>query len=174
VLWLTGRLAPDFKTIADFRRDNHPGITGACKAFVQFCRKAGLFDGTTVVIDGSKVTAAASRKQITTAEEVAAETVALDHKIAAYLAALDAADTTETDDVSQQRTRAALAQLKQQRAALEELAATMTAEERAHIVRGEPEARAMGKGKGPKRPSYNVQTAVDPKSHIILHHRGDG
>ncbi len=170
LVWLVRRLTPDFKTIADFRRDNHPGITGACKAFVRFCREAGLFEGTTAVIDGSKVTAAASRKKIMTAAEVASETVALDHEIAAYLAALDAADTTETDDVGPRRTPAALERLKRRRAELEELAATLTAEARDHIVRGEPEARAMGKGKGPKPPSYNVQTAVDPKSHIILHH----
>jgi hypothetical protein len=150
-----------------FRRDNHAGITGACKAFVQFCRKAGLFEGTTAVIDGSKVMAAASRKKIMTAAEVAAETVALDRKIAGYLAALDAADATEIDDLNDQRTKAALATLKRQRA---ELAAAVTADEREQGVRGEPEARPMGKGNGPKPPSYNVQTAVDPKSHIILHH----
>jgi transposase len=170
LIWLLRRLTPDFKTIADFRRDNHVGITGACKAFVQFCRKAGLFEGTTAVIDGSKVMAAASRKKIMTAAEVAAETVALDRKIAGYLAALDTADATEADDVSDQQTKAALATLKRQRAELEELAATITADERDQGVRGEPEARPMGKGNGPKPPSYNVQTAVDPKSHIILHH----
>jgi hypothetical protein len=162
LIWLLRRLTPDFKTIADFRRDNHAGITGACKAFVQFCRKAGLFDGTTAVIDGTKVMAAASRKKIMTAAEVAAETVALDRKIAGYLAALDTADTTETDDVSDQQTKAALAMLKRQRAELLELAAAMTADERDQGVRGEPEARSMGKGNGPKPPSYNVQTAVDP------------
>jgi transposase len=170
LLWLLRRLTPDFKTIADFRRDNHPGITGACSAFVQFCRKAGLFEGATAVIDGSKVRAAASRKKIMTAEEVAAETQALDRKIAAYLAAMDAADVAETDDVSDQRTKAALDTLKRQRAALVDLAETMTAEERDQGVLGEVEARPMGQGKGPKPPSYNVQTAVDPKSHIIIHH----
>lgn len=170
VIWLLRRLTPDFKTIADFRRDNHPGITGACKAFVQFCRKAGLFEGSTAVIDGSKIAAVASRKKVMTAAEVAAETVALDRKIGAYLAALDTADASEGDDVSDQRTRAALAALKRQRGELEELAETMAAEERELGVLGEPEARPMGSGKGAKPPSYNLQTAVDPKSHIILHH----
>jgi transposase len=170
LIWLLRRLTPDFKTIADFRRDNHPGITGACKAFVQFCRKAGLFEGSTAVIDGTKVTAAASRRKIMTAAEVAAETRVLDGRIAAYLAALDRADAAETDDVSDRKTRAALESLQRQRAELVELAETMTAEARETGVLGEIEARPMGKGKGPKLPSYNVQAAVDPKSHIIIHH----
>jgi transposase len=170
VIWLLRRLTPDFKTIADFRRDNHAGITGACTAFVRFCRDAGLFEGATAVIDGSKVTAAASRKKVMSAAEIAAETVALDRKIAAYLAALDASDATERDDDDDTRTQAALAKLKQRRAELVELAETMAADERELGVVGEPEARPMGSGTGAKRPSYNVQTAVDPKSHIVLHH----
>lgn len=170
LIWLLGRLVPDHKTIADFRRDNHAGITGACRTFVQFCRDAGLFDGASAVIDGSKVRAAASRKNIMTAAEVAAETVALDRKIAAYLARLDAADEAEKDDASDSRTQAALAQLQQRRQHLVDLAEVMAAEERGIGVVGEPDARPMGKGKGAKPPSYNVQTAVDPKSHIVLHH----
>ncbi|HZD91464.1 MAG TPA: IS1182 family transposase [Pseudolabrys sp.] len=170
LIWLLGWLAPDFKTIADFRRDNHVGITGACRAFVRFCRDAQLFDGAAVVIDGSKVAAAASRKKVRSAAEVAAEVVALDRKIAGYLAALDVADATEHDDNSDSRTAEALKQLKRRRAELLELAAAMAAEERELGVLGELEARPMGSGKGAKRPSYNVQTAVDPKSHIIVHH----
>lgn len=170
VIWLLGGLAPDYKTIADFRRDNHIGITGACRSFVQFCREAGLFEGSTAVIDGSKVRAAASRKKVMTAAEIAAETVELDRKIAAYLATLDTADEAETDDPSDSRTKAALAKLKQRRAELIELAAAMAQEERNLGVVGEPEARPMGKGKGPKPPSYNLQSAVDPKSHIVIDH----
>lgn len=170
MIWLLGGLTPDHKTIADFRRDNHPGITGACAAFVQFCREAGLFDGASAVIDGSKVRAAASPKQIMNAAEIAAATIELDLKIAAWLAKLDIADAAEGDAPDASRTPAALAKLKQRRDELAELAATMAAEERALGVVGEAEARPMGKGKGPKPPSYNVQTAVDPKSHIVVYH----
>jgi transposase len=170
VIWLLGGLTPDHKTIADFRRDNHAGITGTCASFVQFCREAGLFDGSSAVIDGSKVRAAASRKQVMSATEIAAATVELDRKIAAYLARLDAADAAEGDDLSDRRTPAALARLKQRRDELAALAATMAGEERELGVLGETEARPMGKGKGAKPPSYNVQTAVDPKSHIVVHH----
>jgi transposase len=170
IIWLLGWLTPDHKTIADFRRDNHRGITGACTGFVRFCREAGLFGGKSAVIDGSKIRAAASRKKVMSVAEIAAETAALDRKIAEYLAELDARDAGETDDDSDSRTQAALARLKQRRDELVDLAATMAAEERELGVLGEPDARPMGSGKGAKPPSYNVQTAVDPKSHIVLHH----
>jgi transposase len=170
VIWLARRLAPDFKTIADFRRDNHAGITGACKAFVRFCRDVGLFDGATATIDGTKVRAAASRKSVIGRKELEAETVELDRRIAAYLAEMDVADQAETDDVSDQRTQAALEQLKARRAALLETASRMAEEERELGVVGEAEAHPMGYRGQPKPPSYNVQAAVDPKSHMIVHH----
>jgi transposase len=170
VIWLLRKLAPDFKTIADFRRDNHCGVSGACKAFVRFCRQAGLFAAAVAVIDGSKVRAAASRRQVLDEAELAAELVALDRQIGAYLLALDAADASETDDPSDQHTRAALQALKAQREELLELANAMAAEERPLGVRGEPEARPMGAGQGAKPPAYNLQIAVDPDSHLIVHH----
>jgi transposase len=122
VIWLLRKLAPDFKTIADFRRDNHCGVTGACKAFVRFCRQAGLFAAAVAVIDGSKVRAAASRRQVIEQAELEAELVALDRQIGDYLLALDAADANETDDTSSQQTRAALQALKDEREELLELA----------------------------------------------------
>jgi transposase len=170
VIWLVRGLKPDFKTIADFRRDNHAGVSGACKAFVRFCREAGLYEAATVVIDGTKLRAAASRKAVRSAAEVAAETVALDRQIGAYLAAMEAADATEADDTSRQRTTPALARLKARRAELQELAETMAAEDRSFGVLGETDARPMGRKTTPKPPSYNVQTAVDPQSHMIVHH----
>src|SRR4051794_40988781 len=130
VIWLLRKLAPDFKTIADFRRDNHCGVTGACKAFVRFCRQAGLFAAAVAVIDGSKVRAAASRRQVIEQAELEAELVALDRQIGDYLLALDAADANETDDTSSQQTRAALQALKDEREELLELANAMAAEER--------------------------------------------
>jgi transposase len=170
LLWLLRQRAPDFKTIADFRRDNAAGITGACRAFVQFCRQQGLFAAATATIDGTKIQAAASRKKVRTKAEIEAETMALDRKIGDYLLAMDAADATEADDTSNQRTKAALEALRKQRDELVDLAKDMAAEEREFGVIGEPEARPMGKGGGRKPPSYNVQAAVDPRSHIIVHH----
>ncbi len=172
IVWLLRKLAPDYKTIADFRRDNNAGITGACRAFVQFCRRANLFAAqlAQVAIDGTKLRAAASRKRVMSEKEVAGETVELDRRIGDYLMAMDDADAGETDDTSDRQTMAALTELKARRHELLELAAEMAAGERDLGVDGEPEARPMGSGVGAKPPSYNVQTAVDPVSHIIVHH----
>lgn len=96
-MWLLRRLAPDFKTIADFRRDNGPAIVGSCRAFVLLCRDAGLFAAQLVALDGSKFRAAASAK-ITGRREIIEEQARLDHRIGSYLAGLDATDAAEPID----------------------------------------------------------------------------
>src|ERR1700732_1400494 len=88
VMWLLRRLAPDFKTIADFRRDNGTAIVGACRALVLFCRDQGLFTARLVALDGSKFRAVASAKHIMGRREIAEETARLDRRIADYLAGL--------------------------------------------------------------------------------------
>lgn len=152
LMWLLRRLAPDFKTIADFRRDNGAAIVGACRTFVLFCRDQGLFTARLVALDGSKFRAAASAKRIVGRREIAEETVRLDRRIADYLAGLDETDACEPEDAPS-ATAAALAALRARRAELDRLAATLDAEERATLVEGEPDARPMGIGKGPKPPS---------------------
>jgi transposase len=97
-MWLVCKLAPDFKTIADFRRDNGPAIVGACRAFVLLCRDTGLFAARLVALDGSKFRAAASRKKVIGRREIGEEAARLDRRIAAYLAGLDKADAAEPDD----------------------------------------------------------------------------
>jgi transposase len=168
-MWLLRRLAPDFKTIADFRRDNGPAIVGACRAFVLVCRDAGLFAARLVALDGSKFRAAASAKKIMGRSRIAEESALLDRKIADYLAGLDAADATEPDDAPG-AAQAAIAALQSRRAELDRLAARLEGEGRAMLVEGEEDARPMGMGRGSKPPSYNVQTAVDAETGLILHH----
>ena len=169
VMWLLRRLAPDFKTIADFRRDNGAAIVGACRAFVLFCRDQGLFAARLVALDGSKFRAAASAKRIIGRREIVDEAARLDRRIADYLAGLDASDTREGDDAPG-TTATALAALKARRAELDRLAAALDAEQRNTLVEGEPDARPMGTGSGRKPPSYNVQTAVDAETGFIVHH----
>jgi transposase len=169
MMWLLRRLAPDFKTIADFRRDNGAAIIGACRAFVLFCRDQSLFMARLVALDGSKFRAAASAKRVIGRREIAEETARLDRRIADYLAGLDETDAHEPDEAPS-ATAAALAALKTRRAELDRLAAKLEAEERNTLVEGEPDARPMGIGKGPKPPSYNVQTAVDAVTGLIVHH----
>jgi transposase len=169
-MWLLRRLAPDFKTIADFRRENGPGIVGTCRAFVLFCREQGLFATRLVALDGSKFRAAASAKRIMGERDIAEEAARIDQRIAGYLADLDATDATETDDADAERTASALVELKARRAELAALAAMLEAEHRTTLVEGEPDARSMGMGAGRKPPSYNVQAAVDVETSLIVHH----
>jgi transposase len=168
-MWLLRKLSPDFKMIADFRRDNGAAIVGACRAFVLLCREAGLFQARLVALDGSKFRAAASPKKVTGRREVAEEAARLDAKIVAYLTGLDEADAAEPNDAPQAM-QAALAALRDRRAELDRLAARFEDEDRTTLVEGEEDARPMGTRHGPKPPSYNIQTAVDADTGLILHH----
>lgn len=172
-MWLMRRLAPDFKTIADFRRDNGPAIVGAARAFVFLCQNAGLFAARLVALDGSKFRAVASAKKIVGRREVVEETARLDRKIASYLAELDDADAREPDDAPG-AVPTALVALRARRAELDRLAAGLEEEGRSMLVQGEEDARPMGHSGGTKPPSYNVQTAVDAGTGIIVHHEVTG
>lgn len=169
LMWLLRRLAPDFKTIADFRRDNGIAIIGACRSFVLFCRDQGLFAARLVALDGSKFRAAASTKRIMGRREIAEEAARLDRRIAAYLAGLDESDAGEPDE-GPNATAVALRVLRERRAELDRLAAKLDAEARNTLVEGEPDARPMGIGSGRKPPSYNVQTAVDVETGLVVHY----
>lgn len=169
MMWLLRRLAPDFKTIADFRRDNGPAIVGACRAFVLFCRDQGLFTARLVALDGSKFRAAASAKRIIGRREIAEEAARLDRRMADYLAGLDESDARESDEAPG-TTAVALQALRERRSELDRLAAKLDLEARNTLVEGEPDARPMGQGASRKPPSYNVQTAVDAETGLIVHH----
>ena len=170
VLWLVRGLTPDFKTIADFRRDNGPAIIAACRAFVLFSRTQGLLGAQLVAIDGSKFRAVASPRRVLGRREIGEAVARIDAQVAHYLARLDEADAAEPDDESKAAAVAALAALAEQRTEMDGLAAWLDTEQRSTIVDGEPDARPMGSGVGQKPPSYNMQSAVDPVSGIIVHH----
>src|SRR5277367_3271130 len=97
LMWLTGRLAPDFKTIANFRRDNGPAIRAVCARFVVLCRQLGLFTRAVVAIDGSKFKAVNNRDKNFTVAKVGKRIEQVDASIARYLAALDRTDREESD-----------------------------------------------------------------------------
>lgn len=169
VLWLLRRLAPDHKTIADFRRDNGRAIVGTCRAFVLFCRDQGLFAARLVAIDGSKFRAAASTLRVMDRKRIAAEMEQLDAQVSNYLAELDKTDQGEpADDVD--ATPNALSALKERQVELDQLGAYLDQDGRTLVVDGELDARPMGFGRGGKPPSYNVQTAVDANTGFIVHH----
>lgn len=172
VMWLLGKLAPDFKTIADFRRDNGSGIAAASAALVGFCREQGLL-GRVVAVDGSKFRAAASARRVIGEKKIAKAEARIDAKVEEYLAALDAADAGEAEreqvTADAAAVKAALAVLASRKEALAAQRAAVAASGRTTLVEGEEEARAL-KLKGQTVPVYNVQTAVDAASGVIVHH----
>jgi transposase len=164
LLWLLNRLSPDFKTIADFRKDNVSAIVGACRAFTVFCREQGLFGAELVAIDGSKFQAVAARKQVWTPARVAKAQAAIDQRIAEYLTQLDQVDADEPN-ASSIDTQAALQALTQQRERLQAVAAQLDGQQQ-HVAT-EPDAKLMRTANHGFQVSYNVQTAVDAKHSLI-------
>ena len=175
-MWLLGRLAPDHKTIAEFRRQNTAALVASCAAFVQFARTSRLIRGSTVAIDGSKVQAVASRKAAVGQRELAAQAQRNAQEIAAYLRLLDNRDTE--DDQSgdgpgggpgtPDEVRAALERLKTEGRAIANQAQQLMRSGASTIVNGEPEARPMRSLNS--QPGYNLQTAVETQSHLIVAH----
>ena len=126
LLWLMKRLAPDFKTIADFRKDNGDAIRGACREFIQFCRQANLLSGRLVAIDGSKFKAAASKDSVTRRAQLPEQRQRIDDLIDRYLQQLHQADEDEQHvELDTASVKAALKQLQQQKMALIEVEAQM-------------------------------------------------
>lgn len=165
VLWLLKRLTPDFKTIANFRREN-----GA--AFVAFCRGERLIRGELVAIDGSKFQAVASKRKVVSRGKLERQAAALDADIARYLAELAAADTAEQTDAVPDAAalRETLARLKDRRDDVTTAATLMVEMGIDHHVQGEAEARLMKTAQEPTRVAYNVQSVVDAEHGLILHH----
>jgi len=170
VMWLINRLKPDFKTIADFRKDNKPAFVATCSAFVRFCRTAGLIAGELVAIDGSKFQAATSARRHLHLKQLKREEEKLDKRIARYLAELDEADKDQAGEViNRGAIKTALAQLevrKQDNQSCQVLMNTLGVEQ---FNTHESDARMMHTPTG-SRVAYNVQTAVDAEHCLILHH----
>lgn len=174
VMWLLGKLAPDFKTVATFRQENGAALVSVCAGFVTFCRAQGLLAGTEVAVDGTKMRAAASRRRVATQKGVAKDLTATREKMASYLAALDEADAAEegSPDALEEagRVTAALAALQGKETRLEALAGEIAASGRDSLVVGEPQARPMRGGGRSVGPAYNAQIAVSTDNHLIVHH----
>jgi transposase len=164
VMWLLGRLAPDHKTIAQFRKDHGEALKRAGAAFVRFCQGAGLVRGDWVAVDGSKFQAVASRKSVVWKRGLARRQAAVEQRIAMYLQSLDAADQSESEPSDRIDVRQALAVLQDEQQALTAMQAALG--DASHRVASEPESRSMP-GHGP---GYNVQTAVDGAHALIVAH----
>jgi transposase len=173
LMWLTGRLMPDFKTIADFRRDNGPAIRAACAQFVVLCRRLNLFTRAVVAIDGSKFKAVNNRDKNFTVAKVAKRIEQVEASIARYLAALDRADRQD-NDVAEARTsrlKEKIKGLRRQMQSLKDMGQQVEAAPDQQISLTDPDARSMAtSGKGTGIVGYNVQMAVEAEHHLIVAH----
>ena len=173
LIWLTGRLTPDFKTIADFRKDNGDAIRKVCRQFVVLCRQLKLFSDATVAIDGSKFKAVNNRDKNFTDRKLQARMEQLEQGIARYMDELDRADR-EPACVPEERVprlKEKIEKLKAQMQKLGEIETQMRAAPDGQISLTDPDARSMAtSGRGTGMVGYNVQTAVDLKNHMIVAH----
>ena len=173
LMWLTGRLAPDFKTIADFRRDNGTGIRNACRRFVQLCRELQLFSEAIVAIDSSKFKAVNSRDRNFTPNKVDRRQQQIEESIQRYLDALETADRTQPAEVqaTTERLREKLQTLRKQMRRMDQVREQLKQEPDEQVSLTDPDSRSMiSQAKGTGIVGYNVQAAVDAKSHLIVTH----
>ena len=173
LMWLTGRLMPDFKTIADFRRDNGAAIRSACAQFVVLCRQFNLFTRAVVALDGSRFKAVNNRDKNFTVAKVAKRIEQVEASIARYLTALDRADRRD-DDVAEARTvrlTEKIEGLRRQMQSLKAMGEQVEASPDKQVSLTDPDARSMAtSGKGTGVVGYNVQMAVDAEHHLIVAH----
>jgi len=174
VMWLTGRLVPDHKTIADFRKDNGPAIRKVCAQFVMLCRRLGLLAEASVAIDGSKFKAVNNRDRNFTAAKMKRRREQIETSVARYLQQLDSADRQEPSEALAMRTtrlKEKIAKLKEEMERLEGLEAQRQEAPDQQISLSDPDARSMAtSGRGSGTVGYNVQAAVDTKHHLIVTH----
>lgn len=170
VMWLLQRLAPDHKTISEFRRANSQALVATAAAFVQFARAQKLVAGATVAIDGTKIRAVASRKAVLRKDHLQAQAQHNAQQIEQYLRELDAQDAQEAaSKAKHQDVQRALKQLQGQQALVQSQLDRIVQSRVRSAVQGEPDAQVMRHG-GLKAPGYNLQTAVESTSHLIVAH----
>jgi transposase len=173
VMWLTSRLVPDHKTIADFRKDNGGAIRQVCARFIALCRTVGLFTQASVAIDGSKFKAVNNRDKNFTEAKMKRRLEQIDESIARYLAQLDTADRQgpTVPEAKTTRLKEKIAKLREEIERLNALNARMMASDDKQISLTDPDARSMAtSGKGSGIVGYNVQSAVDTTHHLIVAH----
>jgi len=173
LMWLTGRLAPDFKTIADFRKDHGKAIQLVCKQFVQLCRRMDLLNDDFVAVDGSKFKAVNNPDKNFTKAKMKRRLEQIDESITRYLAQIASADlqNTETSNAKTKRLTEKIDGLKSEIEHLKKLEVEMMASPDEQISMTDPDARSMAtSGRGTGMVGYNVQSAVDVKNHLIVAH----
>lgn len=171
LMWLTGRLMPDFKTIATFRQENGKAIRNVCRQFVMLCQQLGLFSESLVAIDGSKFKAVNNRDRNFTSAKLQRRMEEIESSINRYLTELDTADRQEPTvaQAKTERLQDKIAALKAQMKALKDIEVQLNQTPDKQISLTDPDARSM-KTRGTGIVGYNVQTAVDTEHHLIVEH----
>jgi transposase len=174
VMWLLGRLVPDHKTVADFRKDNGRAIRKVCARFVELCREMGLLAKASVAIDGSKFKAVNNRDRNFTRAKVERRRAQLEESVARYLSQLDTADRQPPSGALAAKTtrlKEKLAKLGEEMLRLKGLEARMLAAPDQQVSLTDPDSRSMAtSGRGSGVVGYNVQVAVDTEHHLIVTH----
>ena len=164
LMWLTGGLAPDHKTIADFRKNNKRAIEAAHTEFIRICTELGLVGKSTIAIDGTKIKANNSRKNNVTISKLNKMIEHHDENIHEYLKQLSQNDIAESTDTIKSKLKKAQQKKKECEALIEEMESEGIREK--SLV--DPDSHQMGASNNGTDISYNVQNAVDEKEHIIV------
>ena len=177
LIWLTGRLKPDFKTIADFRKDNGAAIRKVCQQFVALCRDINLLDGNLVAIDGSRFKAVNSKAKNYTCGKLRQKLGEIDKAIERYLGELDRADEvfeqtgTALPEARMERALRKLEHLRKEAARYRSIEKRMDETGETQVSLSDPDARSMATTpRMPRVVGYNVQTAVEAENHLIVAH----
>ncbi len=172
LIWLTGRLMPAFKTIADFRKDNREAICTVCLEFIELCRELRLFSGVLVAIDGSKFKAVNSRDNNYTTKSVKRRLKNTQENIDRYLAKLDDVDAEEPEirEVTAKELNRKIASMEAKMAELKSRQQEVAEHPDKQVSTMDPDCRSMTRPGGGSVVGYNVQTAVDEKHHLIVTH----
>jgi transposase len=173
VVWLTGRLMPDFKTIADFRKDNGAAVRKVCARFIELCRQMKLFTEAVVAIDGSKFKAVNNRDRNFTQQKIKSRLEHLEKSVRQYLDDLDRADREPAcvPEARVSQLKEKIAAIKAEMRKLTRIKTQLPKTESQQVSLTDPDARSMNSaGKGTGTVGYNVQTAVDTKNHMIVAH----
>jgi len=169
LMWLVGRLAPDFKTISDFRKDNGEAIRLVCREFVMLCKKLKLLTNAFIAIDGSKFKAVNNRDRNFTRAKMKRRLAEVEASIDRYLDQLASADRAEPAEDNTQRLEDKVAALKEEMARLKKLEVRMLEAPDKQLSQTDPDARSMN-SRGSGMVGYNVQSAVDSQHHLIIAH----
>ncbi|MDC1287832.1 IS1182 family transposase [Gammaproteobacteria bacterium] len=170
LMWLLGGLAPDFKTIADFRKDNGKGIKNTCRAFIGLCREMNMFSDAIVAIDGSKFKAVNSKENNYTPKKLQFHIERVEKHIDEYLKQLDDIDKEEAKTSDETPIKEKIDWLQTRLSELKALEVQVNSHPEKQLSTTDPDSRLLKTQGMTRAVCYNVQSAVDTKHHLIVAH----